>query len=158
MLLRYVLGKTLTGTFTRPVAAGELTDPDVGVSISDVAAGSPGNVHYTLSVAVADYDPSIHSKLIAVHAVAFAKGDGIPTDPVKVLASQGATGSLDTSAATGPIDSTFVVSEVPEGPVVIQTVYAFDDAPAPSPSTAVTPASDPAATVTADPATATPAS
>jgi hypothetical protein len=150
--MRYVLGPRFDGVLSRPAVPGEPIDPVPHVQIDHVEAGDPGQVHVHLAVALDPYDPSTSSALLAVHAVAFAKGDGIPTDPQKVLGASKPQGSIDLTGQTSGTTADLVVHGVPEGAASILTVFVYDDAATP-------PASTPAAPAPAAPAApATPAS
>jgi hypothetical protein len=149
MRMFYRFGPRIDALLTRPAVAGEKTVIEVGVEIDHIEAGDPGFIHAHLAVAVPAYDPATSAPLLAVHAIAFGKSDGIPTDPRKALASSSPQASVDASGQAGGVTLALPVKNVPEGPASILTVLVFDGDPSPAPGTSP---------ATADPEpTATPA-
>ncbi len=158
MRMRFKFGPKLSAPVIRPEVEGELTDPEVGIAIDHFEAGDPGEVHVHLGVSIAAHNPATHSKLLAVHAIAFQPGDSIPGDPQKALQVANPQASVAAAGQTSGVTLPLAVKKVPEGSATIVTVLVFDDEPPASstptlPATASTPAAP--SPPTTDPTTAT---
>jgi hypothetical protein len=134
LLLRYKFGPRIDATLSRPAVPGEPVDVEVGVTIAGIQPGPSGTVSVALAVAIPPHDPVKSSALVAVHAIAFGPGDGIPADPQKALAAPNPAGSVDASGQAAGATLPLEIHGVPEGLASIVTVLVFDDAPAAPPA------------------------
>lgn len=149
--MRYEFGPTIVGTYPRPVIDGEL--PDIAATsalVQNVQAADPGLINYDVIFAFPAADPTQVNVPLEAHAVAYAPGHGIPTDPALAVTSSNPKGMTAVAIPASGGIVVVTVADAPSGNQTIVTVLGFADATAPPDPTGSdpAPAADPTAPAT----------
>ena len=139
--MRYVFGPEINGVYPRPEVPGELPDLSPTASVKEArASANPGEVDIDVAFEIPPHDASAVNPLRELHAVHFAPGHGVPTDPsLAIGSSQPKASQAITTDLTAGGEVLLTITGAPAGAGKIKTVFGYDDAPKPA-DPATTPA------------------
>jgi hypothetical protein len=124
---RYKFGPRFVGTWPRPVVAGERPDPDVGGSVKAVRPSGNGTTELDVAFAIPAYDAAEFNELVEVHALSYAPGHGIPTDPAVAIAGSEPKAMASVAGVSGE-EVVVTIVGAPDGDQTVITVLGFQDA------------------------------